>query len=81
MSLVFAGVCSHAPGITGRAHLAEPGVRDAFHAEFRAKAHDNLAVDHAGALVYLAPSRVNLQLTLERWPELTFRETRESQSA
>ena len=25
MSLVFAGVCSHAPGITGRAHLAEPG--------------------------------------------------------
>jgi peptide chain release factor 3 len=50
-------------------------------AEFRAKAHDNLAVDHAGALVYLAPSRVNLQLTLERWPELRFRETRESQSA
>ena len=24
MSLVFAGVCSHAPGITGRAHMAEP---------------------------------------------------------
>jgi peptide chain release factor 3 len=50
-------------------------------AEFRTKAHDNLAVDHAGALVYLAPSRVNLQLTLERWPDITFRETRESQSA
>ncbi len=46
-------------------------------AEFRAKAHDNLALDHSGALVYLAPTRVNLQLTLERWPELTFRETRE----
>ena len=30
-----------------------------------------------GALVYLAPSRVNLQLTLERWPDITFRETRE----
>jgi peptide chain release factor 3 len=45
--------------------------------DFRAKAHDHLAVDHAGALVYLAPSRVNLQLTLERWPEVTFRETRE----
>ncbi|MGH8285944.1 MAG: peptide chain release factor 3 [Steroidobacteraceae bacterium] len=45
--------------------------------EFRAKAHDNLAVDHAGALVYLAPSRVNLQLTLERWPGIRFRETRE----
>ena len=28
-------------------------------------------VDHAGALVYLAPSRVNLQLTLERWPGVT----------
>ena len=45
--------------------------------EFRAKAHDNLGLDHSGALVYLAPTRVNLQLTLERWPELTFRETRE----
>ncbi|HEX6570897.1 MAG TPA: peptide chain release factor 3, partial [Steroidobacteraceae bacterium] len=45
--------------------------------EFRDKAYDNLALDHSGALVYLAPTRVNLQLTLERWPELTFRETRE----
>jgi peptide chain release factor 3 len=45
--------------------------------EFRVRAHDNLAVDHAGALVYLAPTRVNLQLTLERWPDITFRETRE----
>jgi len=35
-------------------------------AEFRAKAYDNLALDHSGALVYLAPTRVNLQLTLER---------------
>jgi len=45
--------------------------------EFTARAHDNLARDHKGALVYLAPSRINLQLTLERWPEVTFRETRE----
>ena len=45
--------------------------------EFRTKAHDHLALDHAGALVYLAPSRVNLQLTQERWPEVRFRETRE----
>ena len=36
MSLVFAGACSHAPGITGRAHLAEPAQRDPFHAAFRA---------------------------------------------
>ena len=50
-------------------------------AEFRAKAYDNLALDHSGALVYLAPSRVNLQLTLERWPEVTFRETREHLAA
>jgi aromatic ring-opening dioxygenase catalytic subunit (LigB family) len=35
MSLVFAGVCSHAPGITGRAHLADPVVKDAFHDAFR----------------------------------------------
>ncbi|MEP7299933.1 MAG: extradiol ring-cleavage dioxygenase [Caldimonas sp.] len=36
MSLVFAGVCSHAPGITGRAHLADPALRDPFHRAFRA---------------------------------------------
>jgi aromatic ring-opening dioxygenase catalytic subunit (LigB family) len=29
--LVFAGVCSHAPGITGRANLADPIVRDGFY--------------------------------------------------
>jgi 2,3-dihydroxyphenylpropionate 1,2-dioxygenase len=28
MSLVFAGICSHAPGIVGRAHMADPAVRD-----------------------------------------------------
>jgi peptide chain release factor 3 len=49
--------------------------------EFRIKAYDNLAMDHSGALVYLAPTRVNLQLTLERWPDLTFRETREHLAA
>ena len=50
-------------------------------AEFRTRAHDQLALDHGGALVYLAPSRVNLQLTLERWPGINFRETREHASA
>jgi peptide chain release factor 3 len=49
--------------------------------EFRTKAYDNLALDHSGALVYLAPTRVNLQLTLERWPGLDFRETREHLAA
>jgi len=49
--------------------------------EFRSKAYEHLALDHSGALVYLAPTRVNLQLTLERWPDLTFRETREHLAA
>ena len=47
--------------------------------EFRTKAFDNLALDHSGALVYLAPTRVNLELTIERWPKISFRATRESQ--
>ncbi len=34
MSLVFAGVCSHAPGITGRKERADPAVRDAFYAAY-----------------------------------------------
>ena len=47
--------------------------------EFRSKAQDGLALDHSGAWVYLAPSRVNLSLMQERWPDVSFRETRESQ--
>ncbi|HAZ60985.1 MAG TPA: peptide chain release factor 3, partial [Gammaproteobacteria bacterium] len=38
---------------------------------------DNLALDGAEALTYLAPSRVNLELAIERWPECEFRATRE----
>lgn len=34
MPLVFAGVCSHAPGITGRADQADPQVRDDFYRAF-----------------------------------------------
>ncbi len=49
--------------------------------EFRQKAHDNLALDHAGGLVYLAPTRVNLGLTEERWPEIEFMKTRENLAA
>ncbi len=45
--------------------------------EFERKAHDNLALDHGGRLVYIAPTRVNLNLTEERWPEIAFRKTRE----
>jgi peptide chain release factor 3 len=50
-------------------------------AEFRTKAHDNLAIDHAGELVYLAPTRVNLGLTEERWPDIKFLKTRENLAA
>jgi peptide chain release factor 3 len=50
-------------------------------AEFRDKAHDNLALDHAGELVYLAPTRVNLGLTEERWPGIEFMKTRENLAA
>jgi peptide chain release factor 3 len=49
--------------------------------EFRDKAYDNLAVDHAGELVYLAPTRVNLELTQERWPDVRFLKTRENLAA
>ena len=45
--------------------------------EFTTKAHDNLALDHGESLVYIAPTRVNLSLTEERWPDIRFRETRE----
>jgi len=49
--------------------------------EFREKAAPNLALDAAGELVYIAPSRVNLQLTEERWPDISFAATREHASA
>jgi peptide chain release factor 3 len=45
--------------------------------EFRERNAQNLAIDAAGELVYLAPSRVNLDLTIERWPKVRFAKTRE----
>ncbi|WNB74152.1 peptide chain release factor 3 [Methylomonas koyamae] len=45
--------------------------------EFKNKAFENLAEDGSGYLVYLATSRVNLQLTEERWPDIHFSATRE----
>jgi peptide chain release factor 3 len=47
-------------------------------AEFeKSSAGHNLAHDAAGNLAYLASSGVNLRLTQERWPGVTFHETRE----
>ena len=45
--------------------------------DFERKAHDNLALDHSDSLVYIAPTRVNLNLTEERWPDIAFSKTRE----
>jgi len=45
--------------------------------KFREKAYDNLAIDQAGELVYIAPTRVNLELVMERHPDVKFRATRE----
>lgn len=45
--------------------------------EFKQKAFANLSIDGSDYLVYLAPTRVNLQLMEERWPEIEFRATRE----
>lgn len=45
--------------------------------QFMIKAEQNLALDGGGHLTYLAPTRVNLNLTEERWPEIHFRSTRE----
>jgi len=53
MSLVFAGVCSHAPGITGRADQADPEVRDAFYAAFDAMRAD-LEASRPDVLVVVA---------------------------
>ena len=45
--------------------------------EFRQKHFENLSEDGGSQLAYLAPTMVNLNLTMERWPEIDFHETRE----
>ena len=44
---------------------------------FRDKAYEYLAMDQSGALVYIAPTRVNLDLAIEKWREVRFHATRE----
>ena len=46
-------------------------------AEFEKANAANLSIDAGGNLAYLAPNRVNLNLTQERWPDIVFHETRE----
>jgi peptide chain release factor 3 len=45
--------------------------------EFKQKLFDHLSMDINDQLTYLAPSRVHLNLTLERWPNIKFYATRE----
>jgi 2,3-dihydroxyphenylpropionate 1,2-dioxygenase len=53
MPLVYAGVCTHGPGITARAERAEPQVRDAFFAEYRRMAGE-IREQQADALLIVA---------------------------
>jgi peptide chain release factor 3 len=45
--------------------------------EFKKKHFDQLALDGGDCLTYLAPTRVNLKLAIEKWPEVEFFATRE----
>ena len=45
--------------------------------EFISKCSSHLAYDSGENLSYIAPSMVNLELTIERWPDLEFKATRE----
>jgi peptide chain release factor 3 len=46
-------------------------------ARFKDKMGQNLALDHSQELVYIAPTRVNLQMAMEKYPEISFHSTRE----
>lgn len=45
--------------------------------QFTQKCHRYLAYDASDQLTYLAPSRVNLEIAIEQWPEIIFAATRE----
>lgn len=45
--------------------------------QFKQQLSHNLALDNHQGLVYLAPNKVNLELTQERWPMIKFANTKE----
>lgn len=45
--------------------------------DFKKKAFNHLSLDGGDNLTYLAPTMVNLNLTMERWPDVQFRKVRE----
>jgi 2,3-dihydroxyphenylpropionate 1,2-dioxygenase len=53
MSLVYAGVCSHGPGITARADRADPELRDEFYRNL-GKMRDDIKAAGAEALIVVA---------------------------
>lgn len=53
MALVYAGVCSHAPGITGRSDRADPAAKDAFYASFD-QMRQSIADSGAEAIIVVA---------------------------
>lgn len=53
MSLVFAGICSHAPGITGRANLADEALRAPFYDAYH-RMREQLWATRPDALVIIA---------------------------
>ena len=64
--------------VFGDRHLARmQEIMRAACADFETALAPNVAYDAAGNLAYLATSGVNLRLTQERWPQLTFHATRE----
>ena len=57
MSLVFSGICSHGPGITGRAERADAALRDAFYAQLELEITTVITgwipmVDYSGLLIF-----------------------------
>jgi len=52
MALVFAGICSHGPGITGRADRADPALRDPFYAALESLRVD---IEASGAEAIMVP--------------------------
>lgn len=59
MPLVYAGVCSHAPGITGRSDQADPTARDAFYASFDQMRADIEAAEADAVIVIAAEHFAN----------------------
>ena len=53
MSLVYAGICSHGPGITARADRADPALRDPFYANLD-KMRNDIVESGAQALIVIA---------------------------